>query len=433
MQKMLWLLFVIVVSSCNKALIYYAGPADLVQTESADNSKACNLSSSYIPDPQHLNATPIRYVRVNFHIMQASDGSGNFSEAEGKKFVHELVDHSNYRWSNNLPMNLPEGNTTATIPIPIRIVLQKDPVTGEDAIYFHRNDTLAFWNRSLKKGIGALNDRSAIDRYRTGGDSIINIFMIEHVPDSIGSATYGEIKLSGISFMHSLKLFSQFYLSSTPQYDANGQLFRHDMSFFSKILNHELGHCFNLNHTWNWDDGCDDTPKNPGCWQVKSEPPCDGLITNNMMDYNWSQQAVSPCQIGRMEYFFWKDDNGAREFVIPNWCTYHPQEKVIVYRNEDLIWSGGKDLLGDIEVREGATLTIRCRVSLPAGAKIILKPGAVLHMDGGTLTNMCGDKFKAIEIWEDKKTGEKGAIRLSNNGSIENIEIFPETIQYLNQ
>jgi len=402
----------------------YAGTADLEYTESEDMSKYCKLSSSYIPDARHPEATPIRYVRVNFHIMQAADGSGNFKEAEGRKFVRELVDQSNYRWSNNLPMNLPEGNSTETLPIPIRIVLQKDPYTGQDAIYFHRDDTLGFWNRSLTKGPGSLNDRTVIEKYRTGGDSIINIFLIEHDPDSIGSPTYGEAKLSGISFIHSIKIFSNYYQHTTVKYRDDGTPFTHDAYYLSKLLNHELGHSFNLNHTWNWDDGCDDTPKNPGCWSETGKSPCEGPISNNMMDYNWSQQAVSPCQLGRMEYNFWKEEHGARDFVIPYWCEYHPFEKVTVFRNEELTWSGGRDLWGDIEIREGATLTVRCMVSLPEKAKVIIKPGGTLVLDGGTLTNRCGDKFEGIEIWENKKTGEKGRIVISNNGKFENLVNF---------
>lgn len=147
------------------------------------------------------------------------------------------------------------------------------------------------------------------------------------------------------------------------------------------------------------------------------------------MDYNWNQLAITPCQLGRMEQFFWKETGGARQFVIPYWCEYHPFDKVTVYRNETLEWNGGKDLWGDIEIREGASLTIRCIVSLPAQAKVIVKPGAKLIIDGGTLTNRCGDKFEGIEIWENKKTGEKGEVIISNNGTMENMVNIVEVQQ----
>lgn len=429
MKQIFVIIIIVALSSCNNLLVRYATEADVSEMSIAPTDPHCRQSSSYIIDAQHPTATPIRYVRVNFHIMQRSDGTGNFSEADGKKFCKELVDQSNYRWSNNQQMNLPEGNTTETLPIPIRVVLQKDAVTGEDAIYFHKNDSLCFWNRSAKKGYNGLSDRTAIEKYKVGEDSIINIFLMEHVPDSINQPNYGGATLSGISFIGSIKLFSMYYQHTTVKYRDDGTPFTHDAYFLSKLMNHELGHSFGLNHTWNWDDGCDDTPKNPGCWSETGKAPCDGVTSNNMMDYNWNQQAVSPCQLGRMEYTLWKEKDGVRNYAIPYWCEYHPYEKVTIYKYENVKWEGGKDLWGDIEIREGATLEIKCEVSLPEKAKVIIKPGGKLILNGGTLTNRCGDKFEGIEIWENKKKDVKGEIIITNNGSVQNVVNFSTVIE----
>lgn len=399
----------------------YAGESDIVKQEIAYTDPEYKKPSSYIPDPKHPQATPIRYVRINFHIMQRSDGTGNFNEAAGKKFCRDLVDQSNNRWSNNLQMNLPEGNNTAVLPTSIRVVLARDSETGEDAIYFHKNDTLCFWNRSLKKGYASLSDQTVIKKYAIGTDSIINIFLMEHVPDSLDSPTYGGGTLSGISFGGSIKLFSMQLQATLVKYRDDGTSFTHDPFFLSKLMNHELGHSFGLNHTWNWDDGCDDTPKNPGCWSQTGKSPCDGIISNNMMDYNWSQQAVTPCQIGKMQYHFSKEKDGARKYVIPYWCEYHPFDRVVITKNENVVWNGMRDLWGDIEIRSGATLTIRSIVSLPEKAKIIVKPGGKLIIDGGIVTNRCGDKWDGIEIWRNKKTEEIGVVVIANNGAIEQV------------
>ncbi|MFI5171853.1 MAG: reprolysin-like metallopeptidase [Chitinophagales bacterium] len=420
MKQVVVIIIILLLCSCNKFIIRYAGEADVLNQDLPFVEPGCKFSENYITDPSHPSATPVRYIRINFHIMQRSDGSGSFNEAEGKKFCRELVEQSNYRWANNFQMNLPVGNSTPALPIQIRVVLQKDITTGDDAIYFHKNDSLAFWNRSLKKGYASLSDKTVINKYTIGTDSIINLFLMEHDPDSIGSKTYGDATLSGISFVGSIKLFSFHYQHTTVKYRDDGTPFTHDALFLSKLMNHEIGHSLGINHTWAWDDGCDDTPKNPGCWSETGVSPCDGVISNNMMDYNWSQQAVSPCQIGKIQYNFYKDDYAIRKFAIPYWCEYHSMERIIIYKNENVVWNGGKDLWGDIELRSGATLTIRCMISLPEEAKIMIKPGAKLIIDGGTITNRCGDKFDGIQIYRNRKTDEIGQIIISNNGSIQN-------------
>ena len=423
--KLLTLLIpIFLLNSCANLVVKYAGSSDIIREEIQYKDPEYKKVTNYIPDPGHPQASQIRYVRINFHIMQRSDGTGNFDEAAGRKFCRDMVDQSNFRWSNNHKMNLPVGNLTEVLPIGIRVVLEKDAETGQDAIYFHKNDSLCFWNRSLKKGYASLSDQTVLKKYGIGNDSVLNIFLMEHVPDSLNSPTYGGGTLSGISFGGSIKLFSMYLQSTMVKYRDDGSAFTHDAYFLSKLMNHELGHSFGLNHTWNWDDGCEDTPKNPGCWSETGKAPCDGVISNNMMDYNWSQQAVSPCQIGKMEYHFAKETDGARKYAIPYWCEYHPFDKVIITKNENIVWNGIKDLWGDIEIRNGATLTIKSIVSLPEQAKIIVKPGGKLIIDGGKITNRCGDKWDGIEIWRNKKTEEIGVVVIANNGIIEEVEHY---------
>jgi hypothetical protein len=62
-------------------------------------------------------------------------------------------------------------------------------------------------------------------------------------------------------------------------------------------IKHELGHCMGLQHSWIADDECDDTPPNPNCWD---ENQCQGIPSNNMMDYNNSESALTQCQINKM-------------------------------------------------------------------------------------------------------------------------------------
>jgi len=406
--------------SCNRYTIRYATDADIITTETAEpaSEKACKLAENYIPDLQHINATPVRYLRVNFHIMQKSDGSGTFSEQQGIQYCHELLDNCNYRWGNNQKMNLPAGTNTEVIPTQVRLELAKDWQTGKEAIYFHRDDSLCYFIKNLRKGPYGLTDKGVFEKYSIGNDSIINIFLLEHFPDSLASPTYGT-QSNGISYGNNIKIAGSYYNRYTDFPLDGGGTFNKGADQYGKLVNHEIGHSLSLYHTWNWDDSCEDTPKNDGCWSQTGNPPCDGLTTNNMMDYNWSQMAITPCQLGRIHYNLSYEEKEPKAWTVPYWCEYHPFDKVTIFRGENITWYDMKDLWGDIEIKENATLTITCSVSLPEQAKIIIKPGGKLILNGGTITNRCGDEWNGIEIWYDKKKDIDGKVSVMNKGVIE--------------
>src|SRR6185503_3366364 len=76
-----------------RARVRFAASSDAV-IDSAPRriaSKACNMWSSYIPDTVHPEFTPMRYVRINVHVMQDANGKNNFQEAEGRKWVKEMI------------------------------------------------------------------------------------------------------------------------------------------------------------------------------------------------------------------------------------------------------------------------------------------------------------------------------------------------------
>ena len=104
-----------------------------------------------------------------------------------------------------------------------------------------------------------------------------------------------------------------------------------------------------------------------------------------------------------------------RNLLKPTWCKIN--EKPIIIK-KDFEWNSCKDLESHIIIESGATLTIRCRVSLPVDAKIEVKSGAKLIIDGGRLHNDCGDLWQGIEI--HKIGASSGEVQLMNGGLIEN-------------
>lgn len=172
-------------------------------------------------------------------------------------------------------------------------------------------------------------------------------------------------------------------------------------------LRHEIAHALGLIHTLYdlignckpyQDDGCDDTPRpadvqqNPCCW---NGPEC----SNNLVDNNIDCNALTACQIGMIHAGLMGDRPGfSHKALIPDHCTYQPQNSTVIPTGRQEVWLGPHWLQGDLIISSGAELTVRCTVSLPQGARVIVQPGGKLILDGALLTNVCGDMWGGIEV-----------------------------------
>nr|NQU91222.1 T9SS type A sorting domain-containing protein [Bacteroidota bacterium] len=81
----------------------------------------------------------------------------------------------------------------------------------------------------------------------------------------------------------------------------------------------------------------------------------------------------------------------------------------------------------DIVVQNGAVLEIYDAVLFHEDAKIIIQPGGKLILDGGTLTNACGDYWQGIEVWGNPSASQiaanQGILEVKHGGTIENAEV----------
>ena len=193
-QPWQWILILVAGIGCTpvyeKAMI---GQEELQTTTTESAGIFCNRFENYTPDQYSL----IRTIRLNFHIMRTADGTTNFNEAQAKQYVRELIMVCNEKLADNQPMNLPEGNNTPALPTKIRLVLWGDAATGEDGIYFHDDDSTAWFNKKANGGLYSLGDQRPF-RYATGGDSVINVFLIEHHWDSIRNNPDYNTSTSGV-------------------------------------------------------------------------------------------------------------------------------------------------------------------------------------------------------------------------------------------
>ncbi len=105
----------------------------------------------------------------------------------------------------------------------------------------------------------------------------------------------------------------------------------------------------------------------------------------------------------------------------PILCDYNEAPWTI---RENLEW--GRDTILDcsIVIDENITVTLsHCKIFMPADAKIVVKRGAELILNGCTLTSACNDLWWGIEVWGNsdyaQSSSVQGRIEVKNNSIVE--------------
>ena len=351
------LFFLALATACSPRIqSHFAGPGDLERAPEAPQARAMGLSPcgdyrGYIPDTLHPDHLPLKYLRVNVHFMNSSDSSHNFNYPEGVQKAEALLHAANHDIETNDKLYLPLGNDLPALPPQYRLKLTPRPGDPDDTgVYFHYDDELYYY--VIKGKNDNRSKRKVIDTYGVQLDTVLNIFVMPHHPDSMASSTYRP-SWAGIALGNGVKITGWF----------ENKVTEWDLRY---VLNHEIGHIFGLVHTWAYNDGCDDTPYHPKCWNFSDTPPCDSLVSNNVMDYNAYQSAWSPCQIGKIQYIMSREDQKSRRFLEPNWCEIHADRNIAVA--DSVHWQGARDLEGNLRILPGGYLKVSCRVSLPRNA-----------------------------------------------------------------
>lgn len=416
------LLFILILSFCSLASTCNKTPinstaVDLSTITAPDEivsfSSECKESINYVPDLDNPEHTPTRYVKVNVHVMDNDDGTLMMPDRIARQIVKLMIDSANVRLKDNRKMRLPRDKDNPVYETRFQYVLTPDPSQkGDDGVYFHDDSEMCYFNsdRKSKDETHNMFSKKQYDKYGVQKEDVLNIFMMEHHPDSI--ATRGKKrnrkkyqKVLGVGYKHWVKLtgFAPMYERTVKQ-DKASREYKTSVevvaNFYSRLLNHEIGHSLGLGHTWSTNDGCDDTPKNNNCWyRVKGSRNCDwDDLSNNVMDYNAFMAAYSACQIGRVHYNFSKENSSQRGLLRPDWCSYQAEEKIVIKSGENVVWNDAKDFPSDIVVEKNANLEINCVVSLPEGAKVIVEEKGNLHLGPNAhITNRCGGSWGGIE------------------------------------
>ncbi|MDX1667413.1 MAG: M43 family zinc metalloprotease [Saprospiraceae bacterium] len=380
-------------------------PASEIPAEYGDfeGRSPCSNPLSYIPDTAHLQHTPIRHVRVNFHFMNSADSSSNYVGDKAVEFTRGWLHSANNDLKTNHKMWLPPRNYTPVIPTRYRYVLTPgSDRPDDDGIYFHfDNDNCYYIHKGKNRN---LHERALIEKYALRPDSILNVFVMPHHPDSVASDTY-RAGFVGVALGNSIKI-AGMYADGGPPWKYRG------------VLNHEIGHVFGLGHTWAFNDGCEDTPRHgQHCWNRTEEPPCDTMASNNVMDYNALQNAWTPCQIGRVHYRMSRTNARARGLLRPDWCRLREDKHIFI---EDTVrWQSAKDIESHITIQNGGQLIVECRLSLPKDGLITVRPGGTLILNGGRIHNSCGDRWQGIVV--ERKGRRRGQVIFAGAVTLENM------------
>lgn len=363
----------------------------------------CQDYGAYVPDTNHLDHTPMKHIRVNVHWFNTADSSKNYNGEDAIAFTKGLISTANKDLERNQSMWLPKGNQTPTLPIRHRYILTPRPNDpSDDGIYFHYvEDASCFL---IHKGRNNnLYKRGIIRQYGVQLDTVLNIFIMPHHPDSVASPTYHPSS-TGVALGTVVKVAGMIE-DGGPSWN------------FRSLINHEIGHIYGLTHTWAYNDGCDDTPKHSqSCWSRNQRPDCRDKTSNNVMDYNAEQNAWTPCQIGKVQKRMSDLRSRTRKLLVEQWCKLNPKANIVI--TDSIDWAGAKDLEGHLTIEKGGSLTIGCRVSLPRTAKITVKAGGRLILKNGAhLHNACGDQWAGI--WIEKMGKDKGQILYEGQPKIE--------------
>ena len=399
--------------SCGKKLktLHYGSELEIQQAAMVRSDKRercdCTDPNNYAPDYRYPQFEDVKYVRVNFHYPNASNRAYNYTGEDALTFSRGLLESGNGKLQRNKKMNLPEDNNTPVYDARYQYLLMEDSTTSTGyAIYEDIDDENWYF---IKKGKGKNNySRTIIKNHARQKDSVLNIFAMVYPPDSVGKKGFSSGR-AGIALGNALKI------AGIKKYGANGAW------RFSALMNHEVGHIFGLRHSWYKNDGCDDTPPNPNCWSPKDEGPCAGVTSNNMMDYNNQQIAITPCQIGTVKMNMHRAGSRVRNLIVKDWCDYDPEKSLII--TEDTQIDRAFDMKGDIIIEEGVSLRLSCRVHMPKGGKIVVNPGAKLILNGNHIHNDCGDTWGGIEVLS--KGDKKGIVEYLGRVKIEGLEDQP--------
>ncbi|GHT19347.1 hypothetical protein FACS189429_6940 [Bacteroidia bacterium] len=314
-----------------------------------------NTNVPYIP----TNNSEILTIRVNLHIMQEDDGSGNFPQTqETEQYLADLITGVNFMYANIHP---PEWNGETNDPY-----IRNSKIRFRiDGIYFHRNSAVCH----LKPYDESASEDVYFQQYAVNINHSLNVFFANYIYNN-GEYAWGG---NGFGLNGEARNCVGLYGSSLHTDDFQGLV---------NMIAHEFGHSLGLKHTQKPDELSDTYPETT---QVPCNYHTDVNCSNNLMgpaSGATNKGYLSPLQVGKMRKLL---TVGWRSKMVDNCLLNEP--KVTVTNNQT--WNLPHRFSSDVEIANGAVVTMQCKTYLPQQKKFIVNENSKLIIDGGSVSNVC--------------------------------------------
>ena len=365
------------------------------------------LASSYIPD----SITPIVTIKVNVNVWRENDGTGSYwlDTPAFRDSLRMLFNYLNYQFAVNQIYSDPVSNAEFILDTKVRFEL--------DTVYYYNDSTLA----------------------HSFGSTPFILYMIANYPERLNNFNY-HLSLNEGIIGSTVAGSSSGYNSINQSITSIRQYNQQNLWSFAIHMKHEFGHNFGLEHTYSgevtlinspeflWDifgtqtqSWCNNQPSTNVCYHDKGWE-CDpydstNTCTNAVMGGTKDEGHFSALQCGRLH-------RALRVSTLRKYAYGYSSIPLIISNNQ--MWDYNGKFYQDIIVDSGATLTISCTIEMVQNAKITIKPGGKLVLDGGVLTNAYVDStWQGIRVLGNSSAGQltlgaQGIVELKNGAVISN-------------
>ena len=362
-----------------------AASTDLSDSPTAHRQELLQVARSFVETDghaQHLAYVPVIpehrplvTIRLAMHVFQDEQGEGNFQNTpEHRTILQSFVDHLNHLFSN-LPSHDPPVDTLHVTDSRVRFKLE-EVFFYQDRRGYDMADSLCgpyyTCGPNLYRQFVTDNNRLTLDQK----EGMLHLLMGEHPYENKRFQAGGSASGLGSKKFVLARGYYWYYFHHPHLEWAR--------AYVAGNIAHELGHSLGLSHSFEGRGVCTSSGK---------RVPLPTGSSNNLLDYG-SWRSLTPCQIGTLHQTIENNVGQLQDIQVQDYCEADPVATLTIRPGEDVLWATPRRLKGDLVVEEGARLTLRSRLGLPAGGRIIVRKGGWLVLEGAELTGNCGQPWE---------------------------------------